>query len=97
MDTILEKKLRTDRLRLQNSDKVDMILHLEPWGEQFAMSAGTTLEIIAKGPDGDCLEIVFEDNNVLVYAWTGSVISVFQKGTKVFSCNIPVPPTPGAD
>jgi hypothetical protein len=95
MDTNMENKMRTDRLRLQNSAKAEITLHLEPWGEQLRMPAGTTFEVVVTGPDRDCMEVVFEGDNVFVYAWTGSVIAVFENEREVFSCNLRVPPLPG--
>lgn len=88
------KSERTEQLRLQNSGSVDVTFYLEPWGEQFTMSRGTTFEIVACGPEGDCLEIVVGDNRITVYGWSGSIISVYHDGNLLGGSSVPAPSTP---
>ena len=68
-------------LRITNSLKQDLTVHLEPWGEQYKMAAGVTLKIEAKGPDGDILELEYGDGTITVYGWSGSVIAISATGT----------------
>jgi len=32
---------------------------LEPWGEQYRLAPEETFEIVARGPEGDSLEVEF--------------------------------------
>jgi hypothetical protein len=62
-------------LRLTNSREPDLIVWLEPWGEQHRLIRGVTLTILAEGPSGDTLEIEYGENGFTVYGWPGCVIS----------------------
>jgi hypothetical protein len=69
----------TFSLRLTNSRDLDLIVWLEPWGEQHRLVSGATLTILAEGPSGDTLEIEHRENGFTVYGWPGSVISTVLK------------------
>jgi hypothetical protein len=62
-------------LRLTNSREPDLIVWLEPWGEQHRLVSGATLTILADETSGDTLEIEYGENGFTVYGWPGSVIS----------------------
>lgn len=38
------------------------------------MPGGATFDIVAQGPDGDALEIEFDETDITVYGWSGSVV-----------------------
>jgi hypothetical protein len=63
-------------LRITNSQAQDLIVHLEPWGEQYRMAAGATFKVDAKGPDGDNLELEYGDGRITVYGWSGSTVAI---------------------
>lgn len=68
---------------LRNRRKRPVELRLEPWGERYTMPAGATFQIVARGPEGDSLEIEWGQDAVTVYGWPGSVVSVLRKGIDV--------------
>ena len=68
---------------LRNRRKRPVELRLEPWGETYVMPAGVTFQIVARGPEGDALEIEWGQDRVTVYGWPGSVVSVLRKGVDV--------------
>jgi hypothetical protein len=84
----------SERLRIQNAHAHEIELHLEPWGEQLSISRNMRYEIVATGPDGDCLEVQFEEKRITIWGWSGSILSVFHEGDLLSQCNIPVPATP---
>lgn len=72
-------------LRVTNRRETELTFYLEPWGEQFIMAPGATFHVVAKGPDGDSLEVEYGDNYVSLYGWIGSVVSVFKDGIELQS------------
>ena len=86
----------TERIKIQNAHSYSLTIHVEPWGEEISMAAGTTYELVAQGPAGDCLLLAMEERRIVVWGWSGSVISVFCDGALLRSCDLPVPITPPA-
>lgn len=64
------------RIRILNSLSRDLMMHLEPWGEQHLMHSGATFGVKVQGPDGDTLEIEYGENRITIYGWSGSTVSV---------------------
>jgi len=62
--------------RITNSVKEDITLHLEPWGEQYIMASGVAYKVEAKGPDNDILELEYAERKLIVYGWSGSVVTI---------------------
>jgi hypothetical protein len=81
-------------VRIHSRQKQPVVLHLEPWGEEIQMRAGSWLDIAAEGPNDGCIEIEFESENIFVYGWSGSILSVYQNG-EVCDCSLPAPALPG--
>jgi hypothetical protein len=86
--------MRTDHLRLHNARDVEVVFVLEPWGQQCPMPAGATFEVVARGPEGDCLEVELEEGYVTVYGWSGSLVTVYDGSRIVADGDHPPPPTP---
>jgi hypothetical protein len=82
------------RLRIHNAQPSSVTFCLEPWADEVVMPPDGIYEILAKGPDGDYLEVLLSDHRITVYGWSGSVASVFNGGQVVLDCQIPVPPVP---
>lgn len=68
---------------LVNSQSREIRLYIEPWGEEYTMPAGATFAVVARGPEEDYLEVVFEDDSVTVWGWTGSVVNVYHDGVQL--------------
>ena len=84
-------------LRVSNSHSVALTFCLEPWGEQYPMAPEAIFEVVARGPKGDSLEVEFADEQIVLYGWPGSTVTVFHKGTELGAgCaeRTPVPDTP---
>ena len=90
----METENRVQYLRITNSKSTALRLHLEPWGEQFVMDPGTTFQIVATGPEGDCMELEYDDEHITLWGWSGSVISIFHKGQRLGGGDIPMPDLP---
>jgi hypothetical protein len=58
-------------------------LRLEPWGEEYTVPPGATVQVVARGPAGDALDIQWADDRVTVYGWPGSIVAVRRKGVDV--------------
>ena len=84
----------TEQIRIQNACPRPMTVQLEPWGEQLPIAPDVTYEIVAKGPTGDCLHLTFGEERIIVWGWSGSVMSVFCDGRALATCEPPVPSTP---
>ena len=70
-------------LRVCNSRSIVLTFSLEPWGEQYRLAPEETFEIVARGPEGDSLEVAFADDQIILYGWPGSVVTLFHKGTEL--------------
>jgi hypothetical protein len=84
-------------LRIRNSHSAALTFYLEPWGEQYAMPPEATFAVVAKGPEGDSLEVEFADDHITLHGWPGSVVSLFHAGIELgagFSERTPEPLTP---
>jgi hypothetical protein len=82
------------RLRVRNDHPYAVQFSLEPWADEVSMPPNGIFEIIATGPQGDCLEVMLGSDRIAVYGWSGSVASVFNGREKVFDCQIPAPRLP---
>lgn len=63
-------------LRITNSTSKILTLRLEPWGDQHTMVAGATITVEAQGPSGDTLEVEYGEDDITLYGWTGSTVSL---------------------
>jgi hypothetical protein len=84
-------------LRVRNMRSAQVTFHLEPWGEEYPMPQGATFQIIARGPEGDLLEVEVGDSSITAYAWPGSVVSLFHEEVELGGGHgerTPVPQTP---
>lgn len=70
-------------LVLINSRRDDLVLHLEPWGEQYPMAPKAEYRVVAFGPPGETLMIEYDYGSITVYSWPGSVITLFKDGTQL--------------
>ena len=87
----------TTSLRVCNARSIALTFILEPWGEQYTLAPEATFEIVARGPEGDSLEVEFADEHVILYGWPGSVVTLFHEGTELgagASERTPLPVTP---
>lgn len=75
--------LSITKTSLRNRRKGPVTLRLEPWGEAYSFPAGATFQVVARGPEGDSLEIAWGPDGVTVYGWPGSIVSVLRKGVDV--------------
>jgi hypothetical protein len=92
-----ETKEYVASLRIYNSRSITLTFSLEPWGEQYKLAPEETFEVVARGPEGDSLEVAFADDQIILYGWPGSVVTLFHKGTELGASNAehtPIPATP---
>ena len=74
---------RVLRLRIKNASQHPVLFSLEPWGQEYNMPSGATFEVLAKGPEGDDLELQYEEHRITLYGWTGSIVRLFQEGKEL--------------
>ena len=87
----------TTSLRVCNAHALPITLHLEPWGEQYTMPPEATFLVVARGPEGDALEVECAEDHIVLYGWPGSVVTLFHAGKEVGAGTAeraPVPLTP---
>jgi hypothetical protein len=68
---------------LTNSNAIEIVVHLEPWGEQFAMSPGITFSITAKAEQPGSFEIEYLEQEIIVWAWPTAIVKVFRGNVEV--------------
>jgi hypothetical protein len=78
-----ETKEYVTSLRVCNSRSIALTFSLEPWGEQYRLAPEETFEIVARGPEGDSLEVELADDQIILYGWPGSVVTLLHKGTEL--------------
>jgi hypothetical protein len=83
MSVDLKTKEYTTSLRVCNTRSIALTFILEPWGEEYTIAPEATFEIVARGPEGDSLEVEYADDHVTLYGWPGSVVSLFHEGTEL--------------
>jgi len=71
------KDTEVELLRIANGHSQPVEFRVEPWGEFFSMPAHASFEVVAQGPPGDHLEVLFREGTITVYGWSGSILSVF--------------------
>ncbi len=85
----------TVTLPISNARSVSLTLILEPWGDEYTVSPGVVFEVVARGPVGGSLHVEAGEDYIAVYAWSGSVITLFHDGVSIGgSDRPPVPPVP---
>ena len=70
-------------LRVCNAHSVALTFCLEPWGEQYPMAPEAIFDVVARGPKGDSLEVEFTAEQIVLYGWPGSTVTVFHEGTEL--------------
>jgi hypothetical protein len=68
------------KIIFSNNSTKNMRLIIEPWAEEFLLSPGIIVEIIAAGENTDCLEIDYVDRGVAIHGWSGSALTVMLDG-----------------
>ena len=64
-------------IAVTNSTATEIVLHLEPWGDQFVMPAATTLSLRATAEQTGSFEIEHLENEIIVWAWPSASVKVF--------------------
>ena len=80
--------------KIVNSQDVEILFVLEPWGEQYKMQPKASFVVVASAPSIGQLEIQIEEKRITVFGWAGSTVQLFQDGTEVGGSNQPVPALP---
>jgi len=67
---------------------------LEPWGLSIPLPANASFKVVARSPHEGQMEREDTSDGVIVYAWPGSTISVYQDNKLVEEIPIAVPSVP---
>ena len=70
-------------ISITNESNRPLTFHLEPWGEQTPMPVGSTLPVKAEAKEQGEMQIQYKENEILVWGWTGSVLTVMTNGKEV--------------
>lgn len=52
---------------ISNQSNKPFTLHVEPWGEQIPMPAGSTFQVLAAAKEEGEMEIEYKENDILVW------------------------------
>lgn len=74
----------TVTVRVTNKRKVGQTLVVEPWATEYALAPGQALDVAVRGDPQYPLEIDFEDERILLYAFdsAGASVAVFDHGVE---------------
>src|SRR5688572_26308447 len=82
------------QIRLVNSHQSAVQLVLEPWGETYTIAPDDVIDITARGPEGETLEIAHQPEAIVVWGWPGSTVRV-SHGEEELGSEQGRPPAPG--
>ena len=82
-------------INVTNSNGKAIVLHLEPWGDQFVMSPSSTLLITGKAEQQGSFEIQHLEGEIIVWAWPSAIVKVFSGDVEVgIDAGLERPPVP---
>jgi hypothetical protein len=84
----------TTRSRLTNQQSRDVSFMAEPWGGEFSLPSGSTVDLVAQGPADGVLEWEIGEDVIVVYGWVGSTVQVYLDGKRIEVYDHPVPQVP---
>jgi hypothetical protein len=72
-------------LRIRNGLKAHRTLILEPWAEEYDLTPGRVLEVVAEGDPEHALEVEIKEDSVVVYTFDSkdSTMTVLEDGQEV--------------
>ena|ERR1044071_10460945 len=79
---------------ISNSSDKEITFHLEPWGEQRTMPPGGRFQVVLEANEPGEVEVEYEQDNILVWGWSGSVATVYPDGQAPSDTRPGVPPVP---
>lgn len=82
-----ELQLRIERLKIHNSRPENLVFWLEPWGQDFSIPEGEEFEIVFNSSQTGSVLVEFNNNDILVYGWSGSTFAVYHKNVKLGESN----------
>ena len=62
------------QISVVNHHENTITVWMEPWGDEFKITSGQALKLMAKGPENGTLEIQYSDRGLMVWGWEGSVL-----------------------
>jgi hypothetical protein len=65
------------KIAYRNSLPSPVLVVLEPWAEEYWLAPKAAMEVVGEGgAAGGCFEIEQRDDQLVIYAWPGSVATV---------------------
>jgi hypothetical protein len=81
-----QQDLVRETLAVRNGTERTLTLHLEPWGEEYELPPRGCYLVVGHGPRvGSGLEVEYLDQAVVVTAWKGATVQLFEQGKEVGS------------
>lgn len=71
------------RFTLKNGTTTDLRFTLEPWADQYVVGPGRSVELVVEGNLEGCLEFEHLSDGLVVYGYTGCLVSVWSDGSEV--------------
>jgi hypothetical protein len=81
---------------LEHHFSAPIALIIEPWADQVILVPNRVYTIVAKASTVGSLHVEFRANQITVYGWPGSTLSVLMDGESIVQCSIPAPSIPAA-
>jgi len=84
-------------VRITNSNSTEIKINFEPWGDEYPLPAGDSVDVAVVGPNRGLLEMETDSDRATLYAWQGSVIRIFHGDQELGAGRWPrsrVPPLP---
>jgi len=79
-------------LCLHNSRNTNVTVWIEPWGDNIVLSPDSAIRVEGAGGDLIGFEVEVRDDDIAVYGWSGSTLSVFDAANvKIWETTIPAP------
>jgi hypothetical protein len=81
-------------INISNRSDADLILALEPWADEYPLSARATVRIVGFAEAVGEFEVGYSVGRVTVYAWPGATIRLFDGDQEFGVGNGPREPVP---
>jgi hypothetical protein len=80
--------------RVLNSRERAVTFIVEPWGDAHDMPPRAAFDVTAEAPEPGTLEVEMKDDSIIVWGWSGSVLTVFHNGEELGAGLWPRPAVP---
>ena len=85
----LQRPFRRESLKVTNNSDRELLLCVEPIGDQVQMKPGKSYEVRIVGGEDGPIELFVEEGKLILYGWNNSESAVYLEGARVAGMELP--------